>query len=61
VLGEEDLAGIRLGDGELRAYRMVVWQEVAGLLAARVLRRLGLALACREAAAPTICTTVRTA
>jgi ADP-ribose pyrophosphatase YjhB (NUDIX family) len=48
VLNEEDLAGIRLGDGELRAYRMVARQEVAGLLPARVLRRLRRALACRE-------------
>ncbi|MFI5897704.1 NUDIX domain-containing protein [Actinoplanes sp. NPDC051513] len=48
VLGEEQLASIRLQQGELRAYRMVAQAEAPGLLRDYVARRLVRAMASRD-------------
>ena len=48
LLDASDLAGIRLRDGELRAYRMVAPAEAGALLRGYVRRRLERAIECRD-------------
>ena len=48
VLGDEELAAIRLQEGELRAYAMTAQADAAGRLRDYVVRRVERAIACRD-------------